>query len=105
MVLLICKKLHLWPNVQPQSRPDGFPWVFDPSRSQLSQRGPNCADDVSIRGARARALYRNIISTIGTSFWLNWDQEGCYLGLDEVQRGDWVGDGGTASRQALITGF
>ena len=38
--------------------------------------GPNCADGVSVRGARARASYNSIISTIGNTFLPKWDQEG-----------------------------
>ena len=43
-----------------------------------SKWGPSCADDVPVRGARARACpsYRSTISTIGTPFWPDWDQEG-----------------------------
>ena len=37
---------------------------------------PNCADDVPVRGGRARASYRSIISTIGNPFLPNWDQGG-----------------------------
>ena len=32
------------------------------------KRSPNCADDVPVRGARARASYRNISCTIRTPF-------------------------------------
>ena len=44
---------------------DGFPWVFDPFCSQSSQNGvPMFLYEAR---ARARASYRNIICTIGTS--------------------------------------
>ena len=52
----------------------------DPVLSSLTESGPkwspNCADDVPVRGARARASYRNISCSIGTPFCLDWDQEG-----------------------------
>ena len=37
--------------------------------------------------ARARASYRNNISIIGKPFWLDWNQEGFYLGLIRVKVG------------------
>ena len=48
--------------------------------SSLTENGqkwdPNCADDVPVRRARARASYRNISCTIETAFWLDWEQKG-----------------------------
>ena len=45
---------------------DGFPRVFDPFCSQSSQNGVPIVQLMFLYEARARASYRNIISTIGT---------------------------------------
>ena len=59
---------------------DDFLGFEDPVLSSLTESdpkwGPNCADDVPVRGALTRASYRNISRTIGTPFWLDWGQEG-----------------------------
>ena len=48
---------------------DGFLGVFDASGSQSSQNGVPIVLMMFLYEARARASYRNIISTIGTPFW------------------------------------
>ena len=59
---------------------DVFLGFQDPVHSSVIESGqkwgPNCADDVPVRGARVRASYRNISCTTGTPFWLDWDQGG-----------------------------
>ena len=42
----------------------------DPVFSSLTEIGPKWGPNC------VRASYKNIISTIGTPFWLDWDQEG-----------------------------
>ena len=49
---------------------DAFSWVFDPSWSESSQNRVPIVLMMLLYEARARALYRNIISTIGTPFWV-----------------------------------
>ena len=52
---------------------DGFPWVFDLFCTQSSQNGVPIVQLMFLyeahARARARASYRNIISTIGTPLW------------------------------------
>ena len=53
---------------------DGFPWVIDPSWSQSSQKGVPIVQLMFLYEARARASYRNIISTIAQEHHQhNWD--------------------------------
>ena len=100
MVLLICKKLHLWANVQPQSRPDGFPWVFDPSRSQLSQNEVPIVPMMFLYEARARAPCTGTSSAqLGPHFGLTGTRRDVIWGLMRFKGGTgWAMGGRPAAR-------